>query len=102
VAVNGYVIVGFVVGVALVIKHFVTAIKAGKGPRLDRALELIVVMQGATVGVRVIYVCLTTKHLGPLNQEDRIFAAFGGVALIWVAVLSAMKELREDKSDEDD
>jgi hypothetical protein len=81
---NGYLLAGFVLGVVLIVVYVGTTVKEGK-PRLETAAGLLLSAVGVCTGGKVIKICVVAHSLAPFADEDRVYIALGGVALIWVS-----------------
>lgn len=83
---NGYLLVGFILGAILIAVRVALGVKCNRRPGLENAVVLMISALSIATGVKVIKICVTADSLKPFADEDRVYIALGGLALIWVSV----------------
>lgn len=83
-----YVLGGFTLGLALIAAYIRVATKRGEAPDLTVAVILMLSALSVTTGIKVIVLCVTADSVKPFTEEDRIYIALGGIALLWVSLMS--------------
>lgn len=91
---NGYLLAGFILGGVLIAVRVGIGIKQKKRPGLETAVILMISALSIATGVKVIKICITADSLRPFADEDRVYIALGGIALIWVSVGTIVAGLR--------
>jgi hypothetical protein len=96
---NGYLLAGFLLGAGLIVAYVSAAARRGSGPRLETAAGLLLSAVGICAGVKVIKICVVAGSLAPFADEDRVYIALGGLALIWVSCQTIWNGLAGRPSD---
>lgn len=96
---NSYLLAGFIIGAALIAIHIAVGIMRKQGPRLEGAVVLMISALSIATGVKVIKICITASSLKPFADEDRVYIALGGLALIWVSVGTILAIMKPDSQD---
>jgi len=95
---SGYLLAGFVLGIVLIAARIWIGVKEKTRPGLESAVILMVSALSVATGVKVIKICVTADSLKPFADEDRVYIALGGLALIWVSVATIFSALRSKAS----
>jgi len=85
---NGYLLAGFSLGLLLIAAYVRAAVRRDERPEL--ALAIVLMLSALTIasGVKVIVLCVTAATVKPFADEDRVYIALGGIALLWVSLIS--------------
>jgi hypothetical protein len=82
---SGYLLAGFVLGMVLIGVYLWRSARGGGKPRLETAAGLLLSAVGVCTGGKVIKICVVAHSLAPFADEDRVYIALGGLALVWVS-----------------
>jgi hypothetical protein len=85
---SAYVLGGFTLGLLLIAAYIRVATKSGETPDLSVGVILMLSALSVATGIKVIVLCVTADSVEPFTEEDRIYIALGGIALLWVSSMS--------------
>jgi hypothetical protein len=83
-----YLLGGFTLGLLLVAAYISVALRRDERADLTMAVILILSALSVATGLKVIVLCITADTVEPFGEEDRIYIALGGIALLWVSFMS--------------
>lgn len=62
-------------GCVLAIIHVVREVRCTRSPDLAALVQLVLAASGISAGVRVGFVSVTERDLGPFNADERIYSS---------------------------